>query len=54
MKKPRDRLYGCHRLPAVVIRCAGWLHFRFPLPLQMVEGLLAATGIDVNHEVILR
>jgi putative transposase len=37
-----------------VIGDAFWLYFRFPLSLRMVEGILAARGIDVSHESVRR
>lgn len=41
----RDTLYRRHRFPAEVVAHAGWSYFRFPHSLQLVEGLLAASGI---------
>jgi putative transposase len=44
--------YAGHRFPAEVISHAVWLYFRFPLSLRMVEEMLAARGIIVNHESV--
>jgi putative transposase len=44
--------YVHHRFPAEVISHAGWLYFRFPLSLRMVEEMLAARGIQVSHETV--
>ena len=41
-----------HRFPAEVSSQAVWLHFRFPLGLRMVEGMLAARGVIVSHETV--
>jgi len=30
----------------------GWLYFRFPLSLRMVEEMLAARGIDVSYKTV--
>src|SRR5258708_13219621 len=52
MRHLRDPIYGGHRSPAEIISYAGWLCFRFPLSLRMVEEMLAARGISVTHETI--
>src|SRR3954453_4865908 len=41
-----------YRFPGEIISHAGWLYFRFPLSLRMMEELLAARGIDVSHETV--
>ena len=52
MKQVRHPLYRRHRFSAEIIGYTVWLYFRFPLSLRMVEEMLAARGIDVNHETI--
>ena len=52
MKNARHPRYVRHRFPAEVIGHAGWLYFRFPLSLRMVEEMLAARGILVSHETV--
>jgi putative transposase len=52
MKNTRHPRYARHRFPAEVISYAIWLYFRFPLSLRMVEEMLAARGIEVNHETV--
>jgi hypothetical protein len=49
MNQPRNPLYRRQ-----VISYAVWLHFRFPLSLRMVEEMLTARGIDINHESVRR
>src|SRR3712207_4027010 len=44
--------YAGYRFPGEVISHAVWLYFRFPLSLRMVEEMLAARGIVVNHETV--
>ena len=44
--------YAGYRFPSEIISHAVWLYFRFPLGLRMVEELLAARGIIVNHETV--
>src|SRR3954453_13913055 len=44
--------YTGYRFPPEGIRHAGWLYFRFPLSLRMVEEMLAARGIIVSHESV--
>ena len=46
--------YAGHRFPVEVIGHAVRLYFRFPLSLRMVEEMLAARGIVVNHETVRR
>jgi putative transposase len=50
MKNTRHPRYARHRFPAEVISHTVWLYFRFPLSLRMVEEMLAARGILINHE----
>jgi putative transposase len=52
MTSSRPSRYARHRFPAEVISHAVWLYFRFPLSLRMVEEMLAARGIVVNHETV--
>ncbi|MGY3532315.1 putative transposase [Bradyrhizobium sp. USDA 4452] len=52
MPTTRDPLYRRHRFPPEVISYAGWLYFRFPLSLRMVEEMLAARGIGVTYETV--
>ena len=52
MKKPGPSLYVRHRIPTEEIDPAVWLYFRFPLGLRMIEEMLAARGIKVNHETV--
>ena len=44
--------YAGYRFPPEIISHAVWLYFRFPLSLRMVEEMLAARGIVVNHEAV--
>lgn len=44
--------YARYRFPTEVISHPVWLYFRFPVARRMVEELLAARGIIVNHESI--
>jgi transposase-like protein len=44
--------YKRHRFPAVVIRQAVWLYFRFTLSLRDVEEMLAQRGIEVSYETV--
>jgi hypothetical protein len=46
--------YAGYRFPPDVISYAVWLYYRFPLSLRMVEGLLAARGIDLIYETVRR
>ena len=46
--------YARHRFPAVVIRHAVWLYFRFTLSYRDVEDLLAERGLDVSYESVRR
>jgi len=46
--------YARHRFPAVVIRHAVWLYFRFTLSYRDVEDLLAERGLDVSYETVRR
>src|ERR1700719_2921812 len=46
--------YARHRFPAVVIRHAVWLYFRFTLSYRTVEDLLAERGLDVSYETVRR
>jgi putative transposase len=48
---PSSSLYPSS-FPAEVISHAVWLYFRFPLSLWMVEGMLAARGIEISHETV--
>src|SRR5215472_11410415 len=48
---PRTR-YAGYRFPAEIIGHAVGLYFCFLLGLRMVEELLAARGIIVNHETV--
>jgi hypothetical protein len=50
MTAPVRTRYAGDRFPAEIIGHAVWLYFRFPLGLRMVEELLAARGIIVNHK----
>ena len=52
MTSPAYPSYAGFRFPAEVISHAGWLYFRFPLSLRMVDELLAARGIFVSHETV--
>ena len=52
MTTSHDPRYAGYRFPAEVIATAMWLYFRFPLSLRMVEEMLAARGITVNHETV--
>lgn len=40
--------YAGYRFPPDVISYAGWLYYRFPLRLRMVEELPAARGIELH------
>lgn len=40
--------YAGYRFPPDVISYAGWLYYRFPLSLRMVEELPAARGIELH------
>src|SRR5215469_5997165 len=44
--------YTGYRFPPEIIGYAVWLYFRFRLGLRMVEELLAARGIIVNHRTV--
>ena len=44
--------YAGYCFPAEVISHAGWLYFRFPLSLRMVDELLAARGIVASQETV--
>ena len=46
--------YARHRFPALVIRHAVWLYFRFTLSYRDVEDLLAERGLDVSYETVRR
>jgi transposase-like protein len=46
--------YARHRFPAVVIRHAVWLYFRFTLSYRDVEDLLAERGLDISYETVRR
>ena len=52
MIKTSKSIYRGDRFPAEVIEHAVWLYLRFPLSLRMVEDLLSARGIIVNHETV--
>ena len=52
MTTPACPSYAGYRFPAEIISHAGWLYFRFPLSLRMVDELLAARGIVVSHETV--
>ncbi len=52
MTIPACPSYAGYRFPAEIISHAVWLYFRFPLSLRMVDELLAARGILVNHETV--
>src|SRR3954463_8132180 len=52
MTTPTLPSYAGYRYPPEVISHAVWLYFRFPLSLRMVDELLAARGITVNHETV--
>jgi len=44
--------YAAYRFSVEIVSHAIWLHFRFPLSLQMVDELLAARGTIVSHETV--
>src|SRR4051812_26695194 len=44
--------YAGYRFPPGGISHPGWLYYRFPLSLRMVEEMLAARGIIVSHESV--
>src|SRR5260370_36158908 len=46
--------YLGYRFPPDVISYAGWLYYRLPLSLRVVEELLAARGIALTHETVRR
>jgi putative transposase len=46
--------YARHRFPAVLIRHAVWLYFRFTLSYRDVEDLLAERGIELSYETVRR
>ena len=52
MRSAAASLYAGHRFPPEIISHAVWLYFRFPVSLRMVEEMLAARGIIVNHEPV--
>jgi transposase-like protein len=43
-----------HRFPPQIIAHAGWLCFRFPLRLRVVEEMLLERGIVVSYKAIRR
>ena len=52
MMTPARAPYTGYRFPCEIVSHAVWLYFRFPLGLRMVEELLAARGIIINHETV--
>jgi putative transposase len=46
--------YKRHRFPADVIWQSVWLYFRFTLSFRDVDELMAARGIEVSYDTILR
>ena len=46
--------YKRHRFPSQIIAHVGWLYFRFPLSLRLVEELLLERGIVVSYETVRR
>jgi putative transposase len=52
MKPIHAPRYACHHFPAEVISYAGWLYFRLSLSLRIVEEMLSARGILVNHVMV--
>jgi putative transposase len=52
MTKPTS--YKRHRFPPEIIAHAGWLYFRFPLSLRLVEEMLLERGILVSCETVRR
>jgi putative transposase len=52
MTKPTS--YKRHRFPPDIIAHAGWLYFRFPLSLRLVEEMLLERGILVSCETVRR
>ncbi len=52
MTTPACPSYAGCRFAAEIISHAGWLYFRFPLSLWMVDELLAARGIIVSYETV--
>jgi len=54
MTTPAFPSYAGHRFPAEIISHAVWPYFRFPLSLRMVEEMLAARGIVVSHERVVK
>jgi putative transposase len=46
--------YKRHRFPSQIITRAGWLYFRFPVSLRLVEEMLLERGILVSYETIRR
>lgn len=51
-KSSSASLYHRHRFPPDVIAQAGWLYFKFPLSLRMVEDPLAERGVIVSHQTV--
>ena len=45
MTTPASPSYAGRQFSAKIISYAGWLYFRFPLSLRMVEEMLAARGM---------
>src|SRR5215203_4358956 len=52
MTMPVSLGYADHRFLADIINHAVWLSFCFPLSLRMIEEMLAARGIVINHETV--
>ena len=52
MTTPACPSYAGYRFPAEIISHAIGLYFRFPLSLRMVDEVLAARGIIVNHKAV--
>jgi putative transposase len=52
MTSPLGSLYAGYPFPAEIVGHAVWLYFRFLFGLRMVEDILAARSIVVNHETV--
>ena len=45
-------IYAGLRFPVEIISHAVWLYFRFNLSIRNIQEMLAARGVEVNHESI--